>query len=313
MPLTEAGYERKSEATFFAEIVAEARATVDPEFEDAPDSVSGQIVGIMASKYAEADEVMEAVYGSLGSNASGAALDRIAALTNTYRKPGESDADLRLRRQAELADQGSTTVPAIRAALARLAGMDAVRVFTNRTMATDSAGRPPKSVEALVLGSTDAATIGATIYGNLAAGIEAYGTSSVDVVDSEGHTEAIGYSVADPAAYAIRLIVDVDDVRYAGDDALKQALIDFSAGEELVLTDGRIISGGVELGGTLYRSRFGAAALAVPGVISVSQVLFRTDDFGAEFVNADVALGPREYLGSAGTRGFLPDDVEIVA
>lgn len=311
MPLTDAGYERKSQKEFFDEIIAECRATVDPEFDDSPDSAGGQIVGIMSDKYAEADEAMEAVYGSLGENASGAELDRIAALTNTFRKPGETDGQLRVRRREELSDQGSTTVPAIRAALAKLEGMTAVRVFTNRTMVTDSAGRPPKSVEALTLGTTPAATIGATIYANLAAGIEAYGTSYVDVVDSEGHTEPIGYSAAEAATYAIRVIASVDDVAYAGDEALRQAIIDFSAGAVLTLTDGRIISGGVELGGTLWRSRFAAAALAVPGVISVSQVLFKSDAAGAVFENADLALGPRDYLGSGGVRGFLPANVEL--
>ena len=311
MPVTNDGYVRKTQKEFFDEIVAEARATVDPEFDDAPDSATGQVVGIMSDKYAEADEVMEAVYGSLGEGASGIALDRLSALTNTFRDPDETDADLRLRRREELADQGSTTVPAMRAALSRLEGMDAVRVFTNRTMAIDAAGRPPKSVEALVLGSTLPSVIGETIYMDLAAGIQAYGTTNVNVIDSEGHTEVVGYSVAQPVEYAIRLVVTIDNVAYAGNEALTQAIVDFSAGEMLVLTDGRIISGGVELGGTLYRSRFIAAALAVSGVTSVQMVLFKSDQPGAEFVNADVALGPREYLGSEGKRGFVPENVEI--
>lgn len=311
MPVTDAGYVRKTQAEFFSEIIAECRATVDPEFDDAPDSVTGQIVGIMSDKYAEGEEVMEAVFNALSENASGAALDRIAALTNTFRRADESDADLRLRRRNELADQGATTDSAIRAALSRLAGMKSVSVTSNRTMATDLAGRPPKSVEALVLGSSDSNLIAQTIYQNLAAGIQAYGTTIVAVTDSEARSQEIGYSVAEPVTFSIRIVCAVSDASYAGDEILKQTIIDFSAGKVISTVDGRTISGGVALGGTLYRSRFAAAALTVAGVITVEQVLFKGPDAGASFVNADVSIGDRKYLGQGGVRGFIAENVEV--
>ena len=70
----QAGFVRKLESECVGELVAEARATVDPDFDDSPDSVTGQIAGIVASKHAELWEVLEAVYGSLSENASGASL-----------------------------------------------------------------------------------------------------------------------------------------------------------------------------------------------------------------------------------------------
>ena len=313
--VTSTGFVVQTEAEIFDAIAAEARATIAPELDVAPDSVMGQITAIVASKHAELWEVLEAVWGALSESASGAALDRIAALTGSRRKDGESDAAFRVRRRQELADQGATTQPALHAALSKLSGMEAVRVASNRTMAADTSMDPPrpaKSVECIVFGSTPENVIAQTIWQNLAAGVQAFGTITTHVTDSEGHTQAIGYSPATPANWFIRIALEVDEGSYAGTDALKQALIDFSRGAVLELTDGRTVSGGVDLGGILYRSRFAAAALTVPGVTAILQVQFKTDAAGELWRDEDLPLGARQYLGTGGVRGFVADHIEVV-
>jgi hypothetical protein len=318
--VTSAGFVRKLESEIIAEMVAEGQANIDPDFTDAPDTVTGQIVGIMGSKHAEGWEVLEAVYNALSEAGSGVQLDRIAALTNSFRRPDESDAAFRIRRREELADAGATTAPAMRAALSKLTGMQAARVISNRSILTDSAGRPPKSVEALVLGSATEASIAQTIWENLAAGIETYGANAESgeglvissVTDSEGESQTVMYSVAQPRSPYLRLTVRIDPGSYAGDAALKQRIIDFTSGAlNLETTNGLLIAGGVALGGTVYASRIIAAALTVSGVVAVAQVQQKGTEAGT-YATSDYALGPREYLGADGVRGYEEDHIEIV-
>lgn len=310
--VTDAGFVRKLEPEILSEMFAEGRALIHPDLDDSPDSASGQVFGIVGSKHAEIWQVLEAIYNSLSESASGVLLDRIAALTGSKRIANENDAAFRLRRRQELADQGATTQPAMRAALSKLTGMQAVRVFSNRTMSTDAAGRPPKSVEAVVLGTATEADVARTVWENLAAGIEAYGTTTTSITDSEGHSQPLKYSVAQPQSVYLRITVKVDGASYPGDDTLKERLFEFTSGALTFETDsGLYIAGGVDIGDTIYTSRLSAAALTVPGVIAVSQVQMKAT-VGASFTAADFVLDPRGYLGASGVRGFALDHIEVV-
>lgn len=317
--VTIAGFVRKTEDECIDEIVTEAQATVDPEYDDSPDSATGQLALIVGSKWAESWEVLEAVWGALSEAASGVNLDRIAAITGTLRKVTDGDPDiiesdvlLRIRRRAEIPDAGSTTVDALRAALSKLSGVIAVRVFSNRTMVTDGAGRPAKSVEAVVLGGT-AQTIADTIWADLTAGIEAYGTSSaISVTDEEGHTQTVKYSPATLVSLYVRVTAEVDEALYAGDTTLKQAVVDFTTGAvTLETSDGKSVAGIVDIGTVLYRTRIAAIASTVPGVTGVTKVEFSTN--GSSWVDADWTFGPREILGhDTSVRGFLLARVSVV-
>lgn len=310
--VTTAGFVPKYEAEIFAEVIADCRATVDSEFDDSPDSAGGQIVGIVSSKHAEAYEVLQAVWGALSENASGANLDRLAALTGSKRLVDESDAAFRVRRRIELSDQGATTQGAMRAALSKLAGMQAVRVISNRTMLTDANGRPPKSVEAIVLGTTTVPLLTQTIWDNLAAGIETHGTTTSAITDSEGHTQVIKYSVAAPVSWYVRISAEVDEGSFAGVDVVKQRIVDFTKGAlTLAMQDGSAIAGGVDIEGVLYRSRISAAALTVAGVVAVTQVQFKKL-VGDAWTDTDRPLDARTFLGVGTTRGFELDHIEVV-
>ncbi len=310
--VTDSGFVVATEEEIFATIEVEARATIAADLDTAPGSVFGQIAGIVASKHAELYEVLEAVWGALSESATGAALDRIAALTGTTRRLNESDAALRIRRRQELSDQGATTEGAMRAALSKVSGMQAVRVASNRTMVTDAAGRPPKSVEAVVLGTATEANVAAAIWANLAAGIESYGTTTTSITDSEGHSQPIKYSTAVAQNLYLRITFKADPASYAGDSVLRERLSAFTSGALTFATeDGLTIAGGVDIGDTIYASRVAAAALTVPGVVAVSQVQMRAAE-ADPWTIGDFALGPRGYLGAGGVRGFAPDHIEVV-
>lgn len=63
----------------------------------------------------------------------------------------ESDNVLRTRRVVELGRRGSSTVAAMRADILQVDGVTFCAVYENDTDSTDSAGRPPHSLEAVVL------------------------------------------------------------------------------------------------------------------------------------------------------------------
>lgn len=315
--VTPEGFVRKTEEECIAEIVAECRATVDPDFSDSPDAVTGQIVGIVAAKWAESYEVLEAVYGSLSDQSSGIQLDRVAALTNTFRLSGEADAAFRARRLQEVAAESATTEAGMTAALMHVTGMLDARAVSNRTMATDAAGRPPKSVEPITLGTATEADIVSAVWSKLPAGIEAYGTTPTSITDEEGNAQPLGYSRATAAEWYIRLTVEVTESAYAGSAVLAERVRGYSAGEvQIELVDGTYIPSGVSIGGILWRSRFSAAASTVAGVTGVTRVEFSAD--GVAWQDADLALPPRGYLGWVDTdngnaivRGFRIERVLV--
>jgi hypothetical protein len=311
--VTSAGFDRKLEADILAELVAEARATVDPEFDDSPDSATGQLTGIVGSKLSECWEVLEAVYNALSVHASGVNLDRIAAITGTIRKANETDAQLRVRRRVELADAGQTTEASIRAALSKIDGVSACRVVSNRGLATDLvSGRPGKSVECIVVGGTDAA-VAQVVWDNLPAGIESYGTTPTAVTDEQGNQQVVKFSRATAAMVYVRISAEVAEASYAGHPIVKQTIADFTSGElTLELSNGNAIGGTIDIGAPLYRSRLAAAALTVPGVVAVTQVAFSSSATGPWFDVDHVQL-PRQFLGlSADARGFDVAHVIVV-
>lgn len=308
--VTDTGFVAATESEIFDAIAAEARATIAPTLDTSPDSVFGQLAGIVAAKQAELWEVLEAVYGALNVNGSGGALDRIAAITGSVRKDGESDAVFRLRRVAELSAAGSTTSAALHAALSELSGVTAVRVYSNRSMSTDSAGRPAKSVEAVVFGGAAQAVVD-TVWAHLAAGIETYGTSTGSVTDEEGNAQTVRYSPATAVSLYVRLSL-VTNADYGGEETVKARIVAFSRGEfTLTGTTGSALVGATSIGDTLYRYKIAAAALTVPGVVALQRVEFSLD--GAAWTDADYALGPRALLASGTTLGFVPEHVVVVA
>ena len=155
----------------------------------------------------------------------------------------ESDTALRLRRELELAASGATNIDAIRANLLQLDGCEQCRVYENDTDEPDIVGRPPHSVEAVVYGSDPPLTdtlVAQSIWGNKAAGIEAWGDDSGTATDEQGATHGIGFSRAVDVKIDIDIEMDVYN-DYAGDGVVKTTLQDwgeanYSVGEDVFLS-----------------------------------------------------------------------------
>lgn len=111
------------------------------------------------------------------------------AASATQGRDVELDAAYRARQVEELAQSGSGTVAAIRAALLELDDIIEVKVFENTKPWTDDDGLPPHSMEVLVWdGASPAADdddIAQAVFDNKAGGIEFIGTESGEAVDPE--------------------------------------------------------------------------------------------------------------------------------
>ena len=199
--------------------------------------------------------------------------------------PVESDAALRIRREASL-QQGNATDEAIRAALLEdVDGVTFASVASNRTMSVDGDGRPPKSFEAVVQGGTDLA-VAEKIWETMPSGIEPYGNTSQNVTDSEGRTQSIDFS-RPVSKYAW---VDVDYTLYAeenfptgGEDLIKQSIVDWAAENQ-------------GIGKDIIRQRLNIPIYEVPGVGDLTITIAITDTPGGtpSYGSSDIAIGARE-------------------
>lgn len=117
-----------------------------------------------------------------------------------------SNEDLRVLRENELAQSGTGTADAIRAAILEITGVTSCTVYENHTDTTDGNGQPPHSVQAVVLGGTDPA-IAAVLFANVPAGIATFGTSNSTVTDSQGNV--LTYYFTRPTSVNIYVAVTV--------------------------------------------------------------------------------------------------------
>jgi len=105
----------------------------------------------------------------------------------------ENDAELRARYPTGLFRLGAATLPSIAPNIRdRVAGVRALRVFQNDSDVTDSAGRPPHSIHAVVDGGLDD-EVAKAIFRTKAAGIDTHGSIEVVVTDDEGAMQPIRF------------------------------------------------------------------------------------------------------------------------
>jgi len=171
----------------------------------------------------------------------------------------ETDADLKIRRVAELHIYGTATVDAVRSKILDIADVDNCFVFQNNTDATDSHGRPAHSVDCIVQGGA-AADIAEILFQNVAAGISFFGSISESVYDQLGFPHTIKFSR--PTVLNIWLTLTLttnSDYPGDGDTEIVNAIMAYGAtltiGEDVIVYGTKSIL---------------AAISAVPGVTDVA-------------------------------------------
>jgi uncharacterized phage protein gp47/JayE len=154
----------------------------------------------------------------------------------------ETDAELRMRRLETLANPGAGTVDSIRANILEIDEVEACVVYTNREDVVDGDGRPPHSLEAVVLGGDDQ-DIWDTLWAYSPAGIEFVGTEIGTVVDSQGFEQSVNFNR--PSEVEIYMEIDLDETATfpsGGEDSVKASVLayadeNFSIGDEVVTTE----------------------------------------------------------------------------
>lgn len=142
--------------------------------------------------------------------------------------PVESDAALRRRQAAAVAQPSTTVLAGLQGALQSLPGVTRAQVIENDTNVATAEGLPPHSVTAIVLGG-DANEIASTLLAKKSVGCYTNGTTLVSpVVDAAGIVYSIRYYV--PTPVRIRVQVSITTMpNYSSDIGLqlRQAVVDF--------------------------------------------------------------------------------------
>lgn len=123
----------------------------------------------------------------------------------------ETDEELRLRFKQNKARTSTGTVTALYSALTALDSVKEVKVVENFTSTTDANGLPLKSFMCIVDGG-NSSDIANAIWQKKPAGIQPFGNTTVNVIDSQGFGHDISFQrVADKNVY-----VSVDITTYTG-------------------------------------------------------------------------------------------------
>jgi uncharacterized phage protein gp47/JayE len=205
----------------------------------------------------------------------------------------ESDAALRVRREAALRAQGNAALDAIRADVLNVFGVTNCNVLQNDTdVNPDGNGLPPHSIECIVLGGTDAA-VRTAILGSKAAGTRAYGSNTGTIVDSQGNTQQIDFTR--PTTLNIWIIVNgtktAAEYPSDGDAQIKQALVNYSLGL-LLDSAGKQIFRGYLPGDVVNAWNLVEAVQSVSGVKTITSILIGTSN--PPTVSTDIATTIRQ-------------------
>jgi uncharacterized phage protein gp47/JayE len=180
--------------------------------------------------------------------------------------------------------QGSATIEAIRADVLSVDDVEQVFVYENVGLITDGRNLPPKSIEVIAQGGTDA-DVAEAIFDSKAAGIESYGHAPNDVTeivtDSQGIDHTINFTRPTEVAIYIDLELDYDPSIYnpATDDDLVKAALK-ALGDSLILSQ------------TVIYERFQAEVFSIPGVVDCQ--VFKLDDIFPPVGTSNVLLTERE-------------------
>ncbi len=148
----------------------------------------------------------------------------------------ETDIELRSRREQSVSRDAQATIDAIFSAIGNIPGVTSVTVLENDTDVVNGDGLPPHSFQVIVVGGDDI-VIADTIWIKKPAGITSFGSTTVQINDSQGTPHDISFSR--PTTVDIYVEVDITtntDYPAGGDDLMKQAIVDYANGQ---LVEGR--------------------------------------------------------------------------
>lgn len=188
----------------------------------------------------------------------------------------ETDEAARIRRDALLRQTGKATLEAIRAAVLNVSGVTEAIVFENTTLITDGSGIPGKAFEVVVLGGADA-DLRQAIFDTKPIGIEAHGTISGVVVDTQGISHTIKFSrpTAVPIFMAYTLVTD-GNYPLDGDTQVKNAA--------------KALGDALNIGDDVIFEQFKCAAFDIAGVVDITSFFIDTSASPAATANIPILV-----------------------
>ena len=199
-----------------------------------------------------------------------------AAVTGQDR---ETDTELRLRRETEIATGGSTSVDAVAAAVSPLAGIDKAIVYENDDW-KPAAPMPPHSIEVVYWGTPVAATLAETIFREKAGGVRPYGTAYTAHTDTQGNVHQIGSTLASEQVLIVRYSLTTD-ADYPGNADFSTAVAAAANADDDQLG----------IGQDVIWARYFDYGFNVAGVVDVTAL--HVNLAGAGWVAVNVAVGAR--------------------
>lgn len=199
----------------------------------------------------------------------------------------EEPAELRIRREVELAAAGSTPVDALRAELSELLAAEGVidgfaDVLENVQDVTDADGRPPHSLECLIddgVSPVDNVLIAQTIWDGRAGGIQTFGSTGADATDALGRARTQYFNRPTPVDiyFALSIVVDTDFFPADGDTLIKEAMVALGAT--------------LKPGADVMRTQFFGPIFGIKGVLNCTALTLGTAP--APVGTADISIGVR--------------------
>jgi uncharacterized phage protein gp47/JayE len=204
----------------------------------------------------------------------------------TVGRDDEVDADLRTRYARAVYKTGKTQVEAIAANIyENVDGVTTALCFENDTDSTDSEGRPPHSIEVVVLGGADT-DIAQEIWDNKAPGITTYGDVAVEIKDSQGVRHTMNFNR--PTIKMVWLKVALtgnNDETMPADTASTAADIILEKGEAYTVGQDVILQ---KFFGSIYTGTTGIGAITMTACVSDT-----TPDSTA-YSSANITIAARE-------------------
>ena len=153
--------------------------------------------------------------------ATGAYLDALLPQYGLIRGEGETDASLRARIRQRLQMSCSDPLGNILRDAKELESVWSVKAFVNDTDTADSNGIPPHSL-AFVLDGGNTENFARVIHENKAPGIAAWGSTTVDVTDTQGNIYPVSFTRCESVFVFVYIILRLLD---GGDPDVLQAAI----------------------------------------------------------------------------------------
>lgn len=195
------------------------------------------------------------------------------AIAFTNGRERESDVDARKRADEAQEGLGWSTLAAIRTKLLDNPDVRAVYIDNNTASETNAYGTPMRSFQCFVLGGAPK-DIAQAILDKKAAGIQAYGTTTLDVRDDAGEVQQIGYTAASIVQIYARVTLRTNAYfPLDGQRQVKDAMVAYVGGLDTENT----VHVGLGMGEGVVLTRLIASVFDVEGVEDV-QIELSTDN-----------------------------------